>query len=363
MEPTNRRGIRGGFSSRRALTPTGSEPDSLHEAKADAGSAGLRYSSDSSPGILRRGVVGQFEYTYPDGRPVTDEATLSRIRKMVLPPAWTDVWIAPIANAHLQATARDARGRKQYRYHAKWRALRDESKFAGMLEFGAALPTLREHVERDLGRPGLPREKVLATVVRLLEVTFIRVGNEEYAKANHSYGLTTLRNRHVSVNGSELTFEFRGKSGKQHSIDLRDRRVAQIVRRCKELPGAELFQYLDESGARHSIGSHDVNDYLRQLSGADFTAKDFRTWAGSVAALDALLECPPCAGESELKKTLAEVVNNVANGSAIPQRCAESITFIRRCSQRLAATGWPRCARGPRRRATPPAPNLPLWNS
>lgn len=286
--------------------------DSAVAAKTDARSAGLRYSSDTSPGIRRSGKARQFKYTCPDGRPVTDEETLDRIRKLVLPPAWTDVWIAPDANAHLQATARDARGRKQYRYHTKWRALRDQGKFARMLEFGAALPKLRAHVEHDLSRPGLPREKVLATVVRLLEITLIRVGNEEYAKANHSYGLTTLRNRHVNVNGSELTFEFRGKSGKQHSIGLRERRVAKIVRRCKQLPGAELFQYVDEHGIRHSIGSHDVNDYLREISGADFTAKDFRTWAGSVSALDALLECPPCKSESELKKTLSEVVKNVA---------------------------------------------------
>lgn len=237
---------------------------------------------------------------------------MTRIKKLVLPPAWTDVWIAPYANAHLQATARDARGRKQYRYHAKWRALREETKFARMLEFGNALPKLRKRVEQHLGLPGLAREKVLATVVRLLEITLIRVGNEEYAKANHSYGLTTLRNRHVHINGSELAFEFRGKSGKRHRIGLRDRRVANIVRRCKELPGAELFQYLDEQGQRHSVDSQDVNEYLHRIGGSEFTAKDFRTWAGSVCALDALLECPPCSSQTELKTTLTSVIKNVA---------------------------------------------------
>lgn len=237
---------------------------------------------------------------------------LARIAKLVLPPAWTDVWIATSATAHLQATGRDARGRKQYRYHAKWRALREETKFARMLAFGAALPQIRDRVEHDLSLPGLPREKILATVVRLLEITLIRVGNEEYAKANHSYGLTTLRNRHVNIAGAELAFEFRGKSGKQHKIGLRDRRVAAIVKRCKELPGAELFQYVDEHGQRRSIDSQDVNDYLREITAEDFSAKDFRTWAGSICALDALFECPSCDSESDAKRALAAVVKSVA---------------------------------------------------
>lgn len=282
------------------------------DAKADARAAGLRYVTDAIPGIRRSGQAGRFEYFDSEGRLIQDEETLTRIKKLVLPPAWTDVWIAPYANAHLQATARDARGRKQYRYHAKWRALREETKFARMLEFGNALPKLRTRVEQHLGLPGLARDKVLATVVRLLEITLIRVGNEEYAKANHSYGLTTLRNRHVHINGSELAFEFRGKSGKHHRIGLRDRRVANIVRRCKELPGAELFQYLDEQGQGHSVNSQDVNEYLHRVGGSDFTAKDFRTWAGSVCALDALLECPPCSSQTELKTTLTSVIKNVA---------------------------------------------------
>lgn len=282
------------------------------DARADARAAGLRYVTDAIPGIRRGGRAGHFEYFDSEGRLIQDEETLARIKKLVLPPAWTDVWIAPYANAHLQATARDARGRKQYRYHAKWRALREETKFARMLEFGNALPKLRTRVEQHLGLPGLARDKVLATVVRLLEITLIRVGNEEYAKANHSYGLTTLRNRHVHINGNELAFEFRGKSGRQHRIGLRDRRVANIVRRCKELPGAELFQYLDEQGQRHSVDSQDVNEYLHRIGGSEFTAKDFRTWAGSVCALDALLECPPCSSQTELKTTLTGVIKNVA---------------------------------------------------
>lgn len=282
------------------------------EAKSDARAIGLRYTTDQVPGIRRQGEPGEFHYLRDNGTRVDDEETLARIRKLVLPPAWTEVWIAPYANAHLQATARDAKGRKQYRYHPKWRALREETKFARMHEFGAALPNLRQRVDEDLGSPGLTREKILATVVRLLEITLIRVGNQEYAKANRSYGLTTLRNRHVEIHGSELKFEFRGKSGKQHSVGVVDRRIARIIRRCKELPGAELFQYLDEDGRRHSVDSDDVNTYLRKISGADFTAKDFRTWAGSVCALDALLECGPCSCETELKRTLASVVKVVA---------------------------------------------------
>ena len=290
-------------------------PDSqtLSDAsQAEARAAGLRYVTDQMPGIRRAGSPNAFYYLDVDGKRVKDKTVLARIAKLVLPPAWTDVWIATSATAHLQATGRDARGRKQYRYHAKWRALREETKFARMLAFGAALPQIRDRVEHDLSLPGLPREKILATVVRLLEITLIRVGNEEYVKANHSYGLTTLRNRHVNIAGAELAFEFRGKSGKQHKIGLRDRRVAAIVKRCKELPGAELFQYVDEHGHRGSIDSQDVNDYLREITTEDFSAKDFRTWAGSICALDALIECPPCDSENDAKRALAAVVKSVA---------------------------------------------------
>lgn len=289
-------------------------PDSalLEVSKVEARAAGLRYVSDQIPGIRRAGTAPDFYYLDTDGKRIQDAYILKRIAQLVLPPAWTDVWISPVANAHLQATGRDGRGRKQYRYHTQWRALREQTKFARMLAFGAALPLIRQQVDHDLTRPGLPREKLLATVVRLLEITLIRVGNEEYVKANHSYGLTTLRNRHVDINGTALTFSFRGKSGKDHHISLRDRRIASIVKRCKELPGAELFQYLDEHGQRHSIDSQDVNDYLRAITGDDFTAKDFRTWAGSVNALDALIECPPCENESDAKRLISTVVKTVA---------------------------------------------------
>lgn len=278
----------------------------------EARAVGLQYVTDQSPGIRRIGSPPLFRYLDADNKEIIDRAILTRIAKLALPPAWNDVWIAATATVHLQATGRDARGRKQYRYHPKWRALREETKFARMQAFGTALPEIRKHVERHLGLPGLPREKILATVVRLLEITLIRVGNEEYVKANHSYGLTTLRNRHVNVSGGKLSFEFRGKSGKQHKIGLHDRRLATIVKRCKELPGAELFQYVDDQGRRHGIGSQDVNQYLQEITGNDFSAKDFRTWAGSVCALDALIEYPPCATESESKRIIAAVIKSVA---------------------------------------------------
>ncbi|MHB1247168.1 MAG: DNA topoisomerase IB [Sulfuriferula sp.] len=284
-----------------AVTPT-----------AEVRASGLRYVTDQSPGLRRAGRPSAFWYVDADNHKIDDPATLARIAKLAIPPAWTEVWIAASAKAHLQATGRDVRGRKQYRYHPKWRALREETKFARMLAFGGALPEIRKRVDQDLSLQGLPREKILATVVRLLEITLIRVGNEEYAKANHSYGLTTLRNRHVNISGGKLAFEFRGKSGKQHKIGLHDRRLATIVKGCKELPGAELFQYLDDHGQRHCIDSQDVNEYLQEITGHDFSAKDFRTWAGSVCALDALIEYPPCTSESENKRTIVAVVKNVA---------------------------------------------------
>lgn len=290
-----------------------SDPQSLvDDAKTEARSAGLRYVSDRMPGIRRAGSPADFYYLDKSGERIEDEAVLARIAKLVIPPAWTEVWIAASATAHLQATGRDARGRKQYRYHTKWRALREETKFSRMQAFGTALPLIRKRVEHDLALPGLPREKILATIVKLLEITLIRIGNEEYVKANRSYGLTTLRNRHVNISGAELVFEFRGKSGIQHKIGLRDRRLAAIVKRCKQLPGAELFQYVDENGQRHSIGSQDINDYLREITAEDFSAKDFRTWAGSICALDALLECPPCTCDNESKRVITAVVKSVA---------------------------------------------------
>jgi DNA topoisomerase-1 len=248
----------------------------------------LRFSSDAKPGTRRIRARGGFRYVGADGAPIVDDAELARIRRLAIPPAWEDVWICPTDNGHIQATGRDARGRKQYRYHSQWRVQRDEQKYARMVEFGRALPRIRRRVERDLRRPGLTRERVLATIVRLLETTYMRIGNEQYARANRSYGLTTLRNRHVAVEGSRIRFRFRGKSGLQHEVGVRDRSLARIVRRIQELPGQELFQYVDADGEPRSIESADVNEYLRQASGADVTAKDFRTWAGTLLAFRAL---------------------------------------------------------------------------
>jgi len=282
--------------------------------------AGLRYVADDRPGIRRRRRGSGFSYLNPGGRPLRDRGERRRIEALAIPPAWTDVWICPLANGHLQATGRDARGRKQYRYHPDWRAVRDETKFGRMIAFGEALPRLRAHVESDLARPGLPREKVLAAVVRLLETTLIRVGNEEYARDNGSFGLTTLRSRHVAVSGATLRFRFRGKSGKEASVSIADRRLARVVRACRELPGQELFQYLDESGERQVVGSADVNDYLRAAAGEDFTAKDFRTWGGTVLALSALLGCVagngPPRGDAESVED--ERGGGGANGAGAP---------------------------------------------
>jgi DNA topoisomerase-1 len=274
--------------------------------------AGLRYVSDAMPGIRRRRAGKGFAYQDSSGRRITDRATLGRIRSLAIPPAYIDVWISPHPNGHIQATGRDARGRKQYRYHPRWRAVRDETKFGRMLAFSEALPRLRKRVEKDLSSPGLPREKVLATVVRLLELTGIRVGNDEYARNNNSFGLTTLREDHVEVSGSTMRFEFRGKSGKVHRVSLSDRRLARIVARCQSLPGEELFQYVDDEGVHQTIGSSDVNDYLREIAGDDFTAKDFRTWSGTLLALGALEELGPSPTEREAKSTIVAAIDRVA---------------------------------------------------
>ena len=252
--------------------------------------AGLRHVSDDRPGITRKASSLGFKYYRPDGRLVRQPSELKRIAKLAIPPAWTDVWICVDPRGHLQATGRDARGRKQYRYHSEWRQTRDETKYERMPAFAAALPKIRMRTNIDLARPGLPRPKVLAAVVQLLEKSLIRVGNEEYARDNHSFGLTTFRNKHVRVRGSRVHFEFRGKSGVRHSVKVSDRRLARIVKHCRDLPGQELFQYVDESGRRCGVGSGDVNDYVREISGEDFTAKDFRTWAGTVLACTALRE-------------------------------------------------------------------------
>jgi DNA topoisomerase I len=282
--------------------------DPVESAKA----AGLRYVTDDGPGIRRRKRGKGFSYLLPNGGTVQSAKELERIRKLAIPPAWTDVWICPVPNGHLQATGRDARGRKQYRYHAEWRNVRDETKFGRMVLFGEALPKIRERIEEDLSQRGLPRTKVLAAVVKLLETTLIRVGNREYMKQNNSYGLTTLRDGHVDIEGSKIRFEFRGKSGKDHSVEIQDRRLARVVRQCRDLPGQTLFQYLDETGERQKVLSEDVNAYLREISGEDFTAKDFRTWGGTVLMLSALMQIGLCESEKEATRAVVQAVKDVA---------------------------------------------------
>ncbi len=301
-------------------------PADLPELKAAARAAKLRYVSDRRPGITRERTEAGFRYRAPDGSELTDPDTLARIRKLAIPPAYEQVWICPDPNGHLQAVGRDARGRKQYRYHPRWRAVRDESKYGKMLLFGRLLPAIRQRVAHDLGRSGLPRERVLAAIVRLLETTLMRVGNEEYARTNHSYGLTTLRNRHVKVEGaSRLRFDFRGKHGVEHHIDLRNRRLAAIVRRCQDLPGQELFQYLDEDGTPHGVGSEDVNEYLHEITGEDITAKDFRTWAATTLAALAFQELETFDTQAKAKKNIVRAVESVAqmlgNTPAICRKC------------------------------------------
>lgn len=277
-----------------------------------ARSAGLRYVSGWGPGIRRKKVGKSFTYTGPDGKAVKDPETLRRIRSLAIPPAWTDVWICPLANGHLQAVGRDAKGRRQYRYHPLYRKVRDETKFGRMIAFAAALPAIRKRVAEDLSLPGLPKQKVLATIVRLLETTFIRVGNEEYARENDSYGLTTFEDRHVRINGSKLRFRFRGKSGQEHDIEMDDPKLARVVKQCRDLPGFELFQYLDDDGSQAKIGSEDVNEYLREITGEDFTAKDFRTWAGTILAARSLVNCGECDLATETKKRIIDAVKEVA---------------------------------------------------
>jgi DNA topoisomerase I len=276
--------------------------------RASAQAAGLRYSTDARPGISRRKAGRGFSYRRPDGALARDAPTLARIRALAIPPAWTDVWICLDPAGHLQATGRDARGRKQYRYHDRWRTGRDDAKFERLIDFARVLPRIRKHCDDDLARPGLSREKVLAAVVRLLETTLIRVGNDEYARLNRSFGLTTLRNRHAVVTGTRIRFRFRGKSGRQHEVGLRDRRLASVIRRCQDLPGQELFQYVGEDGEPHDVASDDVNTYLREISGADVTAKDFRTWAGTVLAYRALRALAPGTDDQSARRNVVEAV-------------------------------------------------------
>lgn len=297
------------------------QPDPADSAKE----AGLRYVNDGEPGISRRKAGSGFYYLGADKRKVKDVETLRRIRSLAIPPGWREVWICPHARGHLQATGRDARGRKQYRYHHRWREIRDASKYERTIAFGLALPALRARIEEDLSRRGLPREKVLAAVVRLLELSLIRVGNEEYRKENHSFGLTTLRSRHAELKGTKLRFEFRAKGGKHHRVTLRSRRLARVIHQCQELPGQRLFQYVDEEGKRHPLDSDDVNAYIRDATGADFSAKDFRTWAGTVLAALALRELEKVTTQSQAKKNVLRAIENVAerlgNTPAICRKC------------------------------------------
>jgi len=274
---------------------------------------GLRFVTDSGPAIRRNAIESGFEYVDPKGNPITDEDTLKRIKALVIPPAWTDVWICPKPNGHIQATGRDAKGRKQYRYHKLWHAHSHEVKFERMLLFGQKLPEMRKRVLHDLALPGLSREKVLALIVYLLETTLIRIGNKEYSKQNKSYGLTTMRDRHVAIEGWTVKFTFKGKSGVKHSIEVKDRRLAALVKSSRDLPGQQLFQYVDESGAQHDVNSSDVNDYIREISGESFSAKDFRTWHGTVLAARTLLDMGPAETQTAAKKNIVDAIKQVAS--------------------------------------------------
>ncbi|MBA3318774.1 MAG: DNA topoisomerase IB [Gemmatimonadales bacterium] len=292
--------------------PRGSRRTAAPDPVESAQSAGLRYVSDTMPGITRKRAGKGFAYVGSDGKRIADKKEIARIRSLAIPPAYSDVWICPSPQGHIQATGRDARGRKQYRYHPRWREVRDETKFGRMLDFSRVLPAIRARVDRDLSQSGLSREKVLATVVRLLECTGIRVGNDEYARANRSFGLTTLRDHHVEISGSRLRFQFRGKSGKVHDVELTDRRLARIVARCQAVPGETLFQYVDGDGARQTVDSGDVNAYLREICGQDVTAKDFRTWAGTILAVLALKELGPADTERDAKSAILKAIDQVA---------------------------------------------------
>jgi DNA topoisomerase I len=295
--------------------------DSLASARA----AGLVYASDAKPGIRRIGHGPRARYVDARSKAIRNAEELRRIRALVIPPAWTSVWICPNPRGHLQATGRDARGRKQYRYHPRWRQVRDSTKYGRLIAFGQALPVVRRRTDADLRKAGLPREKVLAAVVRLLEKTFIRVGNDEYARDNRSFGLTTMRDGHVRIAGSIVRFIFRGKSGVEHALSLDDRRLAKIVRQCRDLPGQELFQYRDDDGRVVDIGSSDVNGYLQGITGKDFTSKDFRTWAGTVLAAQLLRDFEAVDSEARAKKNVVAAIEQVAkrlgNTKAVCRKC------------------------------------------
>jgi len=301
---------------------TSADLEEIQEALAPVG---LHYTTDRKPGITRVRRGKGFSYHRANGELIRSERTLSRIRALAIPPAWTDVWISPDPHGHLQATGRDARGRKQHRYHDRWREVRDQAKYDHVIAFAEALPHIRQRVDADMRRHGLPREKVLATVVRLLETTLIRVGNDASAAENASFGLTTLRRRHVDVDGSQLRFRFTGKSGKEWNLSLRDRRIARVVQQCSELPGYEIFKYEDENGELVDVSSTDVNAYLREISGGDFTARDFRTWAGTVLAATALEACERASTSTEAKHQVVQAIEQVArdlgNTPAVCRAC------------------------------------------
>lgn len=286
--------------------------------------ADLHYVDDCSPGISRRVLRGKFAYFRPNGERIHDSAEILRINKLAIPPAYTDVWICPDPMGHMQATGRDARGRKQYRYHPRWREIRDSNKYERILSFGAALPKLRMHLEKNLALRGMPRERVMALVIQLLESTLIRIGNSRYARENRSYGLTTLRTRHVDVRGAAIRFHFRGKSGVDHRVTLKNQRLARIMRRCMELPGQHLFQYLDEDGQRHVVSSSDVNQFLQEITGGDFTAKDYRTWAGSALALEYLRKRewqPEAVARRNMVETVKDVARQLGNTPTVCRQC------------------------------------------
>ncbi|CAN5562336.1 MAG: DNA topoisomerase IB [Chloroflexi bacterium] len=322
----------------------------MNDELDDAEAAGLRYVSDTSPGVGRRRAGKGFSYIGLDGERITDANRVGWFKSLAIPPAWTDVWVCPIKSGHIQATGRDARGRKQYRYHPLWREVRDEAKYGRLIEFARALPRIRRRADRDLRRRGLPREKVLALIVRLLEETLIRVGNEEYVRENRSFGLSTLRDRHAKVRGAGVTFTFRGKAGKEHTIGVQDRRLARLVKQCQEIPGQELFQYYEADGSRVDVTSGDVNDYLREISGDEFTAKDFRTWAGTVAAAMALEEFLEVDDEAGRKKAIVEAIELVAkrlgNTPAVSRACYVHPEVIERYLDGTMIDALSRRARG-----------------
>jgi DNA topoisomerase I len=304
---------------------TSDETDLVADPRGAAECAGLRYVSDNRPGICRRKSGNGFTYVRPDGSRLSERHVLSRIKSLAVPPAWTEVWICPFADGHIQATGRDAKGRKQYRYHARFREIRESTKYEHVAAFAVLLPLIRERVREDMARRGLPREKILAAVVHLLETTLIRIGNDDYARQNNSYGLTTLKNGHVAVEGSEIRFRFTGKSGKQWSLRMKDRRVAKILRACQELPGQELLQYVDETGTCQNITSSDVNAYLKEITGEEITAKDFRTWAGTVLAAMALHELKTFDSAAEAKRNVRAAIEQVA------ARLGNTPTICRKC--------------------------------